>query len=224
MAELIVALDMDSRKKALELAERLKGTVNWLKIGLEMFTRGGPDFILELSGMGFSVFLDLKLYDIPNTVARAVSAAANLNAKMMTIHLSGGRKMCETALAAAGPDQLILGVTALTSFSDGEMPGIGVPVKEHAARLADLAADWGMGGIVCSPLEVADIRKSHPELVCVCPGIRPAGSETGDQARAAAPADAVRNGAGFLVCGRPVTRAADPRLAAKEIMRQMEGA
>lgn len=226
MAELIVALDSGSRDKALSLASCLKGRAGWLKAGLELFTAAGPSIIQDLKELGFKVFLDLKFYDIPNTVAGAVRSARLSGADMLTVHCQGGKRMCEAALAetAENPELMIFGVTALTSLADGELPGLKIPAAQHARELADLAALWGLSGVVCSGREASEIRRAHPALKLLCPGIRPAGSGAGDQRRTVTPADAVRAGADYLVVGRPVTMAADPARSAEEILEEMEKA
>lgn len=221
MAELIIALDVNSPQKAINLVNELENTVKWLKIGLELFIYGGPELVKKLSGRGYNIFLDLKFYDIPNTVAHAVKATAHLGITMLTLHCQGGAEMCAAALNAAKPDQILLGVTALTSFADGQMPGINHPVSNYAEFLASEAWNWGLPGVVCSAWEAAKIKKHNPGLICVCPGIRPANSENADQNRVATPQMAVKAGADFLVCGRPVIMSANPRQAALDILAEI---
>ena len=214
MAELIAALDLPETDQILSMAGTLRGIVPWCKVGMEAFVLAGPDIIAKLSGMGFRVFLDLKFYDIPNTVAQAVRAGVKTGASLMTIHCQGGQKMCEAAMDAAeqaasgGKRPYIFGVTAPTDF---------------ALELARSADQWGLDGVVCSGKEVRNIKR-ETSLLALCPGIRPAGADANDQARVCTPAAAVRDGADFLVVGRPITRAADPAAAARAIIREMETA
>lgn len=222
MTRLIVALDLPDAKQALFLAERLKGVVSWLKVGLELFIAAGPEIVARLKRLDFQVFLDLKLYDIPNTVAGAVASAVEIGCDMLTLHLQGGARMCEAARAVSREnDLLLLGVTALTSFAPGEMPGITVPPSEFAWTLAANAREWGLSGVVCSGFEAAGIKGAFPDLFCVCPGIRPQALAWDDQRRAMTPAQAAAAGADFIVVGRPVLRASDPALAAEEIILAM---
>lgn len=224
MAELVVALDLPDAKSALEMAKSLAGSAGWLKIGLQQFTANGPKIVRAIKDMGFKVFLDLKFYDIPNTAAAAVAAACEMNVDMLTIHCQGGEKMCRAAMRAASAYKkapLVFGVTALTSFADGEMPGIKEPVGDYAFELAGDAARWGLSGIVCSGFESHRIKKHIHGLLCLCPGIRPQGSDKGDQSRVMTPAQAVANGADFIVVGRPVLKAPDPLAAAKSIISEI---
>lgn len=229
MAELIAALDFPETDQILSMAGTLRGIVPWCKVGMEAFVLAGPDIIAKLSGMGFRVFLDLKFYDIPNTVAQAVRAGVKTGASLMTIHCQGGQKMCEAAMDAAeqaasgGKRPYIFGVTALTSFGPCEMPGISLMPTDFALELARSADQWGLDGVVCSGKEVRNIKR-ETSLLALCPGIRPAGADANDQARVCTPTAAVRDGADFLVVGRPITRAADPAAAARAIIREMETA
>lgn len=220
MARLIVALDFPDMYSAMGLATSLAGTVQWLKVGLELFIASGPQIVYALKELDFRVFLDLKFYDIPNTVARATLAAASLNVDMLTLHIQGGAKMCAAAREALNTREsrsLLMGVTALTSFGPGEMPGIQASPGEYGTFLADCAAAWQLDGVVCSAWEAAAIKKAQPGLLCVCPGIRPAGYKMDDQQRVMNPREAAAAGADFIVVGRPVARAADPRGAARMI-------
>ena len=221
MAELIVALDFSDPKDLLACARNLSGTLSWCKVGLEAFVKSGPALVNELDAMGF---LDLKFYDIPNTVAAAVRSACKTRAKLLTVHTQGGEAMCRAARAAAneaGEERpLIFGVTVLTSFAEGTMPGITKAPKDFAMELAGLADTWGLDGVVCSGHEAARI-KSATSLKVLCPGIRPAGSAANDQARVMTPSLAVANGADYLVVGRPITRAVDPVAAAKSILAEI---
>lgn len=223
MAELIVALDFPAADSALELAGRLRGTVPWCKVGMELFCQAGPSVLARLRDMGFHVFLDLKFYDIPHTVAQAVRAAARHGAEMLTIHTQGGERMCCEARQAADSAQppLLFGVTVLTSFGPGQMPGIEREPADFAAQLASMAAGWGLDGVVCSGQEAAGIKARQPGLRCLSPGIRPAAAAADDQCRIMTPAAAVAAGADYLVVGRPITRADDPLAAARAILDEM---
>lgn len=226
MAELIVALDLPTPMAASRLASRLAGKIGWVKVGLELFISGGPAMVHDLKEAGFKIFLDLKFYDIPHTVARAVVKAAETGANMLTLHCQGGAKMCLAAREALlGHDNppLLLGVTVLTSFAVGEMPGISLPPEQFAELLALNARNFGLDGVVCSGLEVAGIKAACPDIVAVCPGIRPCGSDRGDQARVVTPASAVANGADFIVAGRPVLESPDPVKVVNEILHEMRG-
>ncbi len=224
MAQLIAALDFPDTESLLACARRLAGAVPWVKAGLEAFTLAGPSLVQELKAMGFQVFLDLKFHDIPNTAAAAVRAAARTGASLLTVHCQGGEAMCRAAMEAArsaGPSRpLIFGVTALTSFGPGQMPGIEKDPGDFARDLALSAEVWGLDGVVCSGREAGYVR-AHTKLRILCPGIRPAGSSADDQARVMTPAAAVAAGADFLVVGRPITRAADPAAAAAAVLAEM---
>ena len=212
----IVALDYADAGTALEFVNRVSPEQCRLKVGKELFTAAGPDFVRRLAGQGFDVFLDLKYHDIPNTVAAACRAAAELGVWMLNVHALGGRRMLEAAAAAvSATDQppLLVAVTILTSMDAAELESIGLggTPAEHVLRLASLASDCGLDGVVCSSQEVPQIRAQQGTAFrLVTPGIRPAGSAADDQRRVMTPVDAVRNGSDFLVIGRPVTRADDP--------------
>ena len=230
MPELIVALDLPDIGKALNMARQLRGDLEWCKVGLELFTLGGPRLLERLKEQGFHVFLDLKFYDIPHTVARAVRAAGMLGVDMLTLHCQGGKRMCQAALEArdtavdACSAPLLFGVTVLTSFGPGEMPGVSASPGVYAQDLAAAAAAWGLDGVVCSGREVRDIKAASPGLACLCPGIRPAGADTGDQRRTMTPAEAVEAGADYLVVGRPIVEAPSPAEAACAILEEMRAA
>ncbi len=225
--ELIFALDAPSPRDAAPLLRGLSGKVRWVKIGLEMFTACGPDCVREVAGMGFNVFLDLKLHDIPNTVARAVVSVSHLPIKMLTLHTSGGRAMMRQAVDAqhqAAPNLLLLGVTVLTSLAEDDLRDLGVGTEPTAqvTRLARLAADAGMNGLVCSPHELAALRALLPRsFKLVTPGIRPAGIGADDQLRVMTPREAVQAGADFIVVGRPILRAPNPVTAAEAILAEL---
>lgn len=224
---LIVALDAPSAAAALELVDRIEGQCRWLKVGLELFAAAGPAIVEALVRHGHTVFLDLKLHDIPNTVAGAVRSAAAHGARMITLHALGGPTMLAAARGALeglpDPPQL-LAVTVLTSMDSHELAAvaIGRPPSEEAELLARMGLAAGIRGFVCSPHEVRSLRAlTGPGGVLVVPGIRPAGSSAGDQKRIATPADAIRDGASYLVVGRPITQAPDPARAAEAIVREI---
>ena len=229
--KLIVALDVDSAEKALDLARLLAPEVGMMKIGLELFTSEGPDIVRRIVDTGARVFLDLKFHDIPNTVARAVAAAARLGVSMMNVHASGGVTMMRAAREAADRARpgnaarpVLLAVTVLTSLDAEALAQVGVDraPEEQVVELARLARSAGMDGVVASAREVAAIRNAcGREFVAVTPGIRPAGGATEDQKRVVTPADAIRAGADYLVAGRPITEAAEPVAAARAIVREM---
>jgi orotidine-5'-phosphate decarboxylase len=218
MAELIVALDGMSAEEALALADRVGEACAFYKVGLELYTRGGPEVVRALRERDKRVFLDLKLHDIPNTVAGAVRSAAGLDVELLTVHATGGSRMLEAAREAAQERVKLVAVTLLTSLgaSDVEVVWgreIG-SIRDEVARLAELARETRMDGVVASALEASWLRHAVPaDFLLVVPGIRPVGEDQGDQRRVATPADAVAAGADYLVVGRPVTRASDARAA-----------
>jgi orotidine-5'-phosphate decarboxylase len=229
--DLILALDVPTREAAAPVLRPLRGQVRWVKIGLQLFTAYGPDYVREVAGMGFKVFLDLKLHDIPNTVAKAVESLAPLPIAMLTLHTAGGGEMLRAARAAQEkhhPDLLLLGVTVLTSLDAAGLTEIGVPAPaaDQVVRLGRLAADAGLRGLVCSPLEVALLRRQLPAgLQLVTPGIRPADAAGGDdQKRVMTPVEAARAGSTYIVVGRPILQAADPAAAARAILADLSGA
>lgn len=227
MATLITALDLENAKKALTLARELSPVSDWFKIGLELFVAAGPNLIREMKDRGHKIFLDLKFYDIPNTAAHAVASAARLGVDMLTIHCQGGQRMCAAARDAVHKftrPPLLFGVTVLTSFAEGEMPGIKASAGEFALELAQDAENWGLDGVVCSAREARAIKKAAAGLSLLCPGIRPALADAGDQRRTMSPAEAVAAGADFLVVGRPILASPDPGEAAAAILAEMRAA
>ena len=222
VSPLIVALDTAQRDRLLELAVDVADHAGLLKVGLQAFTALGPDAVRDVAARG-PVFLDLKLHDIPNTVAGAAAAAADLGATMLTVHAAGGAQMIAAA-AKAAPETTILAVTVLTSLDDAELAAVGQPgAAEQVPRLAALAVSAGAGGIVCSPAEVEAVRAAvGDDVAVVVPGIRPAGSAADDQARIATPAAAIRSGASHIVVGRPITAAADPAQACRDILEELQ--
>jgi orotidine-5'-phosphate decarboxylase len=222
------AVDRPDRAGALDLAREVQGSVGGLKLGLEFVTANGPEGVRAMRALGLPIFLDLKLHDIPNTVAGAVREAVKLDIAMLTLHASGGEAMLRAAVeAAAGAAQRpwLLGVTVLTSLDDADLRLIGVAsgAVDQAVRLAELALRAGLDGVVCSPFEIEPIRRAvGPELKLVVPGIRPLGATGGDdQKRAMGAARALALGAVVLVIGRPITRAASPGDAASGFAREL---
>ena len=214
---IIVALDFPDTGPAFDLLSRIDPGQCRVKIGKEMFTRAGPAFVEKVTAQGFQVFLDLKYHDIPNTVAAACAAAADLGVWMLNVHASGGRKMmtaaAERLAALPGDRPLLIAVTILTSLAQEDIAEIGYPgtPAQNVSRLAALAEHSGLDGVVCSPLEVDALRAERGAgFRLVTPGVRPAGASTDDQKRIMTPGDAIRAGASYLVVGRPVTAAADP--------------
>lgn len=220
--KIIVAIDTPDALSALRLVESLGDTVGWVKIGLQLFTAEGPSIIRQMKDQGRKVFLDLKFHDIPNTAREAVHSAVALGVDMTTIHLAGGRSMIKEAVGAAEHSSLIvLGVTVLTSMNETGLHEIGVPrtPAEQVEHLVALGTEVGLRGVVCSPWEISLLRaRFGNSLTIVTPGVRPAGSATGDQSRIMTPGDALQAGADHLVIGRPITAAASPREAAQKIL------
>ena len=220
---LIVAIDRSERSAIHELVEALEGTAGLFKIGLQAFIANGPSIVTDIRHRGARIFLDLKLHDIPNTVARSVAEAAALNVQMLTLHASGGAAMMNAAATAVGQTgtPLLLGVTVLTSLGERDLAAIGLAgtAESNAVRLASLAKDSGMNGVVASPLEIGAIRRSCGDsFLIVTPGIRAAEDAAGDQSRTMTAAAAVKAGADYIVVGRPITEAASPRDAALRIV------
>jgi orotidine-5'-phosphate decarboxylase len=222
--ELIVALDFASREQALAMATTLSGRVRWLKVGLELFCRTGPEIVATLKKLGFKVFLDLKFMDIPNTVRGAVASACRSGADMLTIHLMGGEAMATAALdgtrAAENHSPLLIGVSVLTSMTKEDLcfaPAMHGDLEEAVLTLSDHARKWGLDGIVCSGQEVQRVREQSPHpFAIVTPGIRMGNQNTADdQQRVSTPEAAVAAGSDYLVVGRPITRAGDPVHAAQ---------
>ena len=224
---LIVALDVPDAASATALISRLEGQCTWFKVGLELFVAAGPSVLKPLLKQGHSIFLDLKFNDIPNTVAGAVRSAATLGVRMMTVHAAGGPAMlaaARTALDGLADPPDLLAVTVLTSMDRAQLAAVGLnrSPAEQVELLARVGLSAGIRGFVCSPQEVASLRAlTGPKGVLVTPGIRPSAAETGDQKRVATPAEALRQGASYLVVGRPITQAPDPAQAAEAILKEM---
>jgi orotidine-5'-phosphate decarboxylase len=215
-SRIIVALDFASAQQALEFVEPLEPDMCRLKVGKELFTLAGPDLVRQLTDRGFDVFLDLKFHDIPNTVAQACKAAAALGVWMVNVHALGGRTMMQAAregLEGVARPPLLIAVTILTSMASKDLQEVGLAAdpQENVLHLAGLAKASGLDGVVCSSREVTALRTSLGNEFClVTPGIRPTGSDSGDQKRVMTPAEAIRAGSDYLVIGRPITRADDP--------------
>lgn len=234
MNPLIVALDTSDEAQALKWVAELSGLDVGFKVGSELFTTAGPPLIRQIRKSGARVFLDLKYHDIPNTVAKAVAAATRLDVQMLTLHISGGsemliaaKKSAEDSAASAGhATPLLLGVTVLTSTDSNELAEVGVEanVGKQVDRLASVAVKAGLNGLVCSPLEIAALRQSLPRGVqLVTPGIREAGDKSDDQKRTLTAAQAMAAGANWIVVGRPICAAPQPRAAAEKILQSLRG-
>ncbi len=222
--KVIVALDYDNQADALAFVDRVDPASCRLKVGKEMFTLFGPDFVKELHKRGFSVFLDLKFHDIPNTCSKAVRAAAEMGVWMVNVHASGGERMMTASreiLEPYGKDRpVLIGVTVLTSMEQSDLVGIGLDVapQEQVIRLATLTKNSGLDGVVCSAQEASMLKSQlGQEFKLVTPGIRPAGAAVGDQKRIMTPVDAIQAGSDYLVIGRPITQATDPAAVLAEI-------
>lgn len=229
MAQVIIPLDVPSLDEAMGLVDSLGEATDCYKVGLELFTSAGPAAVQALKERDKRVFLDLKLHDIPNTVARAVGRARDLEVDLLTLHATGGRRMMEAAAEAAGDDLTLLGVTVLTSMTSSDVEDswgrVVDSLEEEVVRLARLARESGVGGVVASVREAAPIRSAlGGDLVVVTPGIRLAGDDAHDQARVSTPAEAVAAGADYLVIGRSVTQAPDPAEALRRVYEEMAGA
>ncbi|PWI34976.1 orotidine-5'-phosphate decarboxylase [Vibrio albus] len=226
--KVIVALDYDKQQDALAFVDKIDPASCRLKVGKEMFTLFGPDFVRELHKRGFSVFLDLKFHDIPNTCSKAVRAAAELGVWMVNVHASGGERMMTASreiLEPYGSDRpLLIGVTVLTSMEQSDLAGIGLdlPPQEQVMRLAHLTKNSGLDGVVCSAQEASMLKSELGQAFkLVTPGIRPAGSAVGDQKRIMTPAEAISAGSDYLVIGRPITQADNPSAVLEQINRSL---
>jgi len=223
--QLILALDMHDPQEALRWVDRCQGRIGTFKVGLQLFTGHGPELVKEIRKKKAEVFLDLKLHDIPNTVVKSIEAVCQLDIRFLTIHTSGGRDMMEAAVQAAArfPQTTLLGVTVLTNLTSDDLRELGVDHSSsgQVLHLARLAKSCGMKGLVCSPLEVAYLRRelTAEKMVLVTPGVRPVGSEANDQARIATPQQAIADGSTHVVIGRPVLNADDPDQVINELLK-----
>jgi orotidine-5'-phosphate decarboxylase len=222
---IIVALDVPRKEAALDLVRQLAGQISFFKIGLQLYTAEGPEIVGVVLETGAKVLLDLKLHDIPSTVARAVGSAAELGVQMLTIHLGGGGAMIRAAGSVRSGDLLLLGVTLLTSANEQTLREIGIPDKidNHVLRLAKLGVSAGIGGLVASPREAKMLRAEFgKEIKIVTPGVRPSWAEVVDQKRVMTPREALEAGADYLVIGRPITAHPDPAEAVAKILAEIE--
>jgi orotidine-5'-phosphate decarboxylase len=223
--KIIVALDVATKEKALELVKELRDQISFFKIGLQLYTAEGPEIVRSVLSDGAKVWLDLKLYDIPNTVARAVESANNLGVHMLTIHLSGGSEMIRAATAARANNILLLGVTVLTSATEQTLREIGVSSKvdDQVLRLARLGVEAEIDGVVASPHEIKKLRAEFGDKIKIAvQGIRPTWAEPGDQRRFMTPREALEAGADFIGIGRPITAHPRPRKAVEKILEEMD--
>jgi len=225
--EIILALDLENRKQIHQVLEKTGDRLTWVKVGLQSYLRDGPSLVRELAHSGKKVFLDLKLHDIPNTMAKSLESLAALPVGLLTLHACAGPEAllkCSEFARSAMPEVTLLGVTVLTSTNEEGLRAIGVsgPVEEQVQKLASLAVENGVGGIVCSPLELPRLRQSLPEsTTLVTPGIRPKEAEIGDQKRIMTPGEAKLAGANYLVIGRPILAAPEPSKALDAILEEM---
>jgi orotidine-5'-phosphate decarboxylase len=223
--KIIVALDVGTAKEALRLVEQLGSSTSHFKVGLQLFINAGPSFVRQLVDQHLKIFLDLKLHDIPNTVANAVRACRDLGVEMTTIHLAGGRDMIAAAFSARNSGLTLLGVTVLTSMDSTTLRGTGVSddPSEQVLRLATLGSDLGINGFVASPHELQSLRaRFGDEVTIVVPGIRPSSAAASDQRRIMTPAEAIKLGADYLVIGRPITAHPQPAEALRQIVAEID--
>lgn len=225
--QLILALDLESKEEALAMLDQLEHSLDWVKIGLQLFTAYGPDFVREVADRGYRIFLDLKLHDIPNTVAKAVQSIARLPVELLTLHASGGSEMLQWANRARAdhaPDLNLLAVTVLTSMDEAQLHALNIQNSPEAQvlHLAGLSLDVGIQGLVCSSLELPPLRQKYgADPIIVTPGIRPAGSSSDEQKRIMTPQAAAAAGSSYIVVGRPILMAPDPAAAAQAIQAEL---
>jgi orotidine-5'-phosphate decarboxylase len=223
--KIIVALDVPTKTEALKLVQKLGDKISFFKIGLQLYTAEGPEIVRAVSSMGSKVFLDLKLHDIPNTVARAVESAGRLGVRMLTIHLSGGSEMIRAAISARTNNNWLIGVTVLTSSTEETLREIGIrdKIDDQVLRLAKLGVEAGIEGVVASSHEIKTLRRGFGDRSrIVVPGVRPSWSERGDQKRTMTPRQALEAGADYLVIGRPITAHQDPPEAVAKILEELD--
>jgi orotidine-5'-phosphate decarboxylase len=219
--KIILALDVPTKRGAVNVVEKLGDQISFFKVGLQLYTAEGPEIVRAVLSTGSKVWLDLKLFDIPNTVARAVESAGLLGAHMLTIHLSGGSEMIRAAMTARAKEMLLLGVTVLTSSTEETLREIGIENKldDQVLRLAKLGVEAGIDGVVASPHEIKTLRREFGDKIkIVVPGVRPSWSERGDQRRTMTPREALEAGADYLVIGRPITAHPNPQEAVVQIL------
>jgi len=222
--KIIVALDVPTKERALELVKQLRGEISFFKIGLQLYTAEGPEIVRAVLATGAKIWLDLKLYDIPNTVARTVESASTLGVQMLTIHLSGGSEMIRAATATRANNMLLLGVTVLTSSTEQTLREIGITntVEQQVLRLANLGAEAGIDGVVASPHEIKPLRRDLGDRIKIAvQGIRPSWAEPGDQKRFMTPREALEAGADYIGIGRPITAHPEPRKAVMKILDEL---
>ena len=225
MSRIFVAIDTQDIHQAVALVRDFDGQADGVKLGLEFFCANGEEGVLRMKEHQMPVFLDLKLHDIPNTVAKAVQALAHLEPAVLSVHAAGGREMMAAAKQAAPPETKVVAVTVLTSLDEDDLASIGVRASpaRQVERLAELAREAGIDGIVCSGAEVKAAREAWPEGFFVVPGVRPAGADVADQKRVVTPAQALDDGASILVIGRPITAASNPGQALRDIAETLNG-
>src|SRR6267378_1637048 len=222
--KIIVALDVATKERAVELVEQLRGEISFFKIGFQLYTAEGPEIVRAVLATGAKVWLDLKLYDIPNTVARAVESASHLGVRMLTIHLSGGSEMIRAAVAARANNMLLLGVTVLTSATEQTLREVGISgaVEDQVLRLAKLGVEAGIDGVVASPHEIRKLRTEFGNKIKIAvQGIRPTWAEPGDQKRFMTPREALEAGADYIGIGRPITAHPQPSEAMAKILQEL---
>ena len=222
--KIIVALDVPTKEKALGLVKQLRDQISFFKIGLQLYTAEGPEIVRAVLATGAKVWLDIKLHDIPNTVARAVESASHLSVHMLTIHLSGGSEMIRAAIAARANNMLLLGVTVLTSATEQTLREVGISgtVEDQVLRLAKLGVEAGIDGVVASPHEIRKLRTEFGNKIKIAvQGIRPTWAEPGDQKRFMTPREALEAGADYIGIGRPITAHRDPREAVAKILKEI---
>jgi orotidine-5'-phosphate decarboxylase len=221
---LIIALDFPTKSQALALVSALAGSASNYKIGLQLYTAEGPGIVRAVAATGAKIFLDLKLHDIPSTVARAVAAAGELGVQMLTVHLSGGRAMLEAAVEARSPNLSLLGVTVLTSATQETLreTGVNSGIEDQVLRLAQLGKTSGIDGLITSPHEVRILREQlGNQMKLITPGVRPSWAAADDQKRFSTPSEALKSGADYLVIGRPITAQPDPRMAVERLLAEI---
>ena len=222
--KIIVALDLATKERAVELVRQLRGEISFFKIGLQLYTAEGPEIVRAVLATGAKVWLDLKLYDIPNTVARTVESASTLGVQMLTLHLTGGSEMIRAATAVRRKDMLLLGVTVLTSATEQTLREIGITdtVEDQVLRLVNLGAEAGIDGVVASPHEIKPLRREFGDRIKIAvQGIRPSWAEPGDQKRFMTPRQAIEAGADYIGIGRPISTHRNPREAVAKILSEL---